>query len=247
MIRSIHRRAARGVLAALAVFCVPLVVQAGTINIILSDMDVSYTGSSNGGVFYDSMGGVNGGGQNPIFADDISTAVFELDGTPVPGSPLVNTGSATDDIYGDLRLINVGATLAKNTLLTVGNNGGGFGFDFFTDTGFSLSLGMTNAQVVVSDGVFFFTAQATVLPGQNLPFGLAFNTSLPVQVSYTATLPAVQAGATTNMAMASGAFTISGIMIPEPATNVLLCTAFAMIGSQVMRRKRAVAFAPVRK
>jgi hypothetical protein len=238
----IRRRAAQIFFVGIVACCLHTAAHAATINIILSDMDVSYLGASNGGVFYDSMGGVNGGGQDPTMADDISTAVFELDGNPV--GTLVNTGSTTDDLYGDLRIINIGATLTKNVLATVGNNGGGFGFDFFTDTGLSLSLGMTNVQSLVTDGVFFFTGQATLLPGQNLPFGLVFDPTQPIQFSYTATLPAVQAGSTTNMAMASGALTISGIMIPEPTAPILLCTALAVLGLLFVRHRHRSSYEP---
>jgi uncharacterized protein (TIGR03382 family) len=236
MLGSIRRRAALSAFAALVACGMTAAANAGKINIILSDMDVSYTGASNGGVFFDSMGGVNGGGKDPTFADDISTAVFELDSSVV--GTLINTGSTTDDLFGDLRLINVGATLAKNVLIpSVGNNGGGFGFGFFSDTGLMLSLGMTNASVLISDGVFFFTGQASILPGQNLPFGLVFDESQPVQFSYTATLPAVQAGATTNMAMASGALTISGIAIPEPAAITLAFASLVSLGAALHRRR----------
>jgi hypothetical protein len=215
---------------------------AATINIILSDMDVSYAGNSNGGVLFDSMGGVMGGGLNPLLADDLSTAVFEVDNNVV--GTLLDTN---DPLYGDLRVINIGATIPKNVLNTgLGNNGGGFGFDFFTNSGFQLQLGMTDVDVLVTNGVFFFTGEATVLPGQNLPFGLQFDTSQPVQISYTATLPAVQAGATTNAAISSGALTISGIAIPEPTTNLLLVSGMGALGVILYRRRRTLALAPVR-
>jgi len=236
MIGSIRRRAAQSVLATLSVCFLSLAAQAGTINIILGNLDVSYLGNTNGGVFFDSMGGVQGGVQgDPTFADSISNAVFELDGN------IVSTlDDSTDPLFGDFRIINIGPSLTKNVLSTVGNNGGGFGFNFFSDSGFQLSLGMTNVQVLVNNNVFFFTGEATVLPGQNLPGGLQFDTSQPVVFSYTATLPAVQAGATTGSALSSGALTISGVAIPEPGTLVLMAGAFP-VALGLMRRPRRAA------
>lgn len=233
MLEKIRGRAALGLLAAVAAICLPIGAQAATINIILSDMDVSYLGSSNGGVLFDAMGGVPGGSLNPALADEISTAVFELDGNPV-GTLM----SGADDIHADFRLINVGATITKNILNpSLGANGGGFGFDLFTDSGFQLQLGLTDVSLLITNNVFFFFGEASVLPGQNLPFGLQFDTSQPVVFSYTATLPAVQAGATTNSAMGSGAFTISGIAIPEPAAIGLAC--MGIVGLGALRRSRS--------
>jgi hypothetical protein len=229
-------------MAGMVVCSLHAATHAATINIILSDMDVSYAGNSNGGVFFDSMGGVMGGGLNPLLADDLSTAVFEVDNNVV--GTLLDTN---DPLYGDLRVINIGATITKNILnSSLGNNGGGFGFDFFTDSGFKLQLGMTDVDVLVTNGVFFFTGEATVLPGQNLPFGLILDESQPVQISYTATLPAVQAGATTNAAISSGALTISGIAVPEPTTNLLLVSGMGALGFILYRRRRTLALAPVR-
>jgi hypothetical protein len=230
----IRRRASQSLLLAVAVVASPMFAEAATINIILSDMDVSYTGNTSGGVLFDTTGGTPGGGLNPALADSLSSGVFELDGTTVATLP-----AGTEDLFGDLRVINMGPTIAKNVFHpTLGNNGGGFGFDFFTDNGFKLQLGMTSVSLFLSDGVFFFTGQATVLPGQNLPGGLAFDESQPVQFSYTATLPAVQAGATTNSAMSSGAFTISGIAIPEPAAYALVCTGMLAALFAVRRQQR---------
>lgn len=235
MIGLIRRRAAQSVLATLSVCFLSLTVQAGTINIILGNLDVSYLGNTNGGVFFDSMGGVQGGVQgDPTFADGISNAVFELDGNTV-----ATLDGSTDPLFGDFRIINIGPSLTKGVMSTVGNNGGGFGFNFFSDSGFELSLGMTNVQVFVTNNVFFFTGEATVLPGQNLPMGLQFDTSQPVAFSYTATFPAVQAGATTGSALSSGALTISGIAIPEPGALIMIGGVLPLALGLMRRPRRA--------
>jgi hypothetical protein len=242
MLEFSRRRAAQCIMAGIVACSLHAAANAATINIILSDMDVSYAGNSNGGVFFDSMGGVMGGGLNPLLADELSTAVFELDNAVV-GTVL----DTNDPLHGDLRIINIGATITKNILNpALGNNGGGFGFDFFTDSGFQLQVGLTNVSVLVTNGVFFFTGEGSILPGQNLPFGLILDESQPVQISYTATLPAVQAGPTTNAAISSGALTISGIAIPEPTTNLLLVSGLGALGFVLYRRRRTMALAPVR-
>jgi hypothetical protein len=254
MIGLIRRRAARGVLAALAVFCVPLIAQAGTINIILSDLDVLYMGDEMGGAIFDAMGGINGGNLVENESDSIGSAYFEMDGAPANGtlaaSTLLNSAANGDDIRLDFLMTNIGPTVPKNVFLpSVGANGNSFGLDFFTDTGFRLRLNTTSMTLRISNNVFTFDGEGQ-LYDQNLPFGLVIDQNQPVVYSYTATLPSVPVGGNgfpIAQAVASGALTISGIMIPEPTTNILLCTAFAMIGLYVVRRKRVVAFAPVRR
>jgi hypothetical protein len=151
-----------------------------------------------------------------------------------------DSGSA-DDLHGDLRVDGVGASIPLNTFQpSLGSNGGNFGFDFFTaGAAESLQLGITNVSLLISPGVFFFTGQATVR-AQDLPFGLAFDTSKPIYFSYTATAPGVNGTSPTSMAIGSGAFTISGELIPEPATIALLSTALVVVGAGMLRRRSGV-------
>jgi PEP-CTERM motif-containing protein len=234
----IQRRASVRIIVALAVLCFPLVTQGGTINIILSDMDVSYSGTESGGTLFDFMGGLAGGNLSEATADNISTAVFEVDDA-VQGV-LVNGAGNGDDIHGDLRISNLGPSITKDVFHPVlGNNGGGFGFDFFTDSGFQVRLGINQISLFVSNTAFFFTGTATLL-SQNLPFGIVpFDSSKPVQFSYTATLPAVN-GILSSISMggASGALTISGIQIPEPGTIGLLMAGVAVLTIGVLCRRR---------
>jgi hypothetical protein len=200
---------------------------AAMINIILSDVDVVYQGSNT--ALYDASA-IAGGSLIPIQADPLEGAVFEFGGVNV-----ASLSSPAVGLFGDLLVSAMPASLTKGVYsVGVGNAGGGFGFDFFTSTGQSLRLGIGTIDALVTNGVFFFTANATVL-SQNLPAGLQF-TNPNVVISFTATAPAVQAGATTNAALASGAMTISGDgVIPEPATAVL--GAIAMVGTLGMRRR----------
>ena len=234
-----------GILAALAIICSPLVASAGTINIILSDMDVNYLGSAAGGTgaLFDAMGGYAGGNLNKSEADRIKTAVFESGGNIV-GTLMDEVVGDADNLYGDLKIDGVGASIPLNSFLpNAGNNGTNFGFDFFNENaGNSLQLNIDEVSLLLSNGVFFFTGQATV-KAQNLPFGLQFDTTQPIYISYTATLPGVSLSSPTSMGIGSGAFTISGTMvIPEVATSVLfIIGAFGLVGMRhgCSRHRRA--------
>jgi hypothetical protein len=123
----------------------------------------------------------------------------------------------------------------------VGSNGGGFGLDFFTSDGYLLELGInTLSNLLIGDGIFFFNGTATVnLATQDLPFNLAF-TSQTVSFSYTATDVGVPDGENINMAIGSGAFTITGegIKVPEPALTVLLFGSATMVAGLAHHRRR---------
>jgi hypothetical protein len=211
----------------LASLCVAADSSAAMINIILSDVDVVYQGSNT--ALYDASA-IAGNNLIPVEADPLEGAVFEFGGTPVASLSSPSTG-----LFGDLLVSAMPASLTKGVYsVAIGNAGGGFGFDFFTSTGQKLELGIGTIDALVTNGVFFFTASATVL-SQSLPAGLEF-TNPNVVISFTATAPAVQAGPTTNAILASGAMTISGEgVIPEPATAVL--GAIAMAGAMGLRRR----------
>jgi hypothetical protein len=252
MFGSNRRRTALSFLAALAACCLPLAAQAGTINIILSDMDVTYMGSTHAldpepdGSLYDAMGGHSGGTLAEATADDISTAVFERDNVIL--GTLINTAADGDDLHADLHVDGIGAAITKGVFYpSLGSNGDNFGLDFFVETGAGVRLRITTDTVAlrVTNGVFQFDGEGTVVD-QILPFGI--QPLLPtVQFSFTATLPSVPTTQSISMALASGALTISGVEVPEPATYVLLGTAIVALGSLVFRRGRAVALVPVRK
>lgn len=211
--------AKRIICSALVCLGLPMIASAGTINLIISDMDVSYLGAAlgNTGAVYDSIG-VPGGNLNPAEADTLESVVFEMNMAHV--GTLMNGGGTT--LSGDMKIGGVGATLAQSTFLSgIGSNGGGYGFDFFTNAGNNLRLGIDKIDLLVTPGVLFFTGSATVL-SQNLPFGLALDAAQPVVFSYTATLPGLVGGNPITGAMASGAMTITGQMvIPEPTTGAL--------------------------
>jgi hypothetical protein len=235
MIERFRRRATGSFLAVLVALGVPLVAHGATINMVLSDVDVTYFGdaSNNAGSIFDTIG-QPGGNLNPAEADVVEAVTFEVD-TTHRGTLMNSPGSA---LYGDMRINGVGATLPLNTLLTNrGSNGNVFGFDWFTQSGNNLRLGINAVDVLLSNNVFFFNGTATIL-SQNLPFGLAFAPGQPVAFSYTATLPSLNGANPTQSAMGSGALTISGELIPEPGTIGLLVLGAVIVGGAVLPRYR---------
>jgi hypothetical protein len=230
--------AVRAACIAVLCTCLPMAVQAGTINVILGNMDVSYLGSAAGGTgsFFDAMGGHSGGSQVPGTADEITTATFEFDnvsqGTLVSSNPPL--------LYGDLKIDGVGASLPKGSFqANAGNNGGGFGFDFFTSDGYLIELGIDKISYFLDNGIFLFFGTGSVnLVTQNLPFNLEF-TSPTVNFSFTATSVSTPQGSPVTLAMGSGAFTITGEgEIPEPTLAVLLSSGLIIAGSTLYGRRR---------
>src|SRR5687767_14792474 len=67
MFQPIRRRATQSLIAAIVALGLPMAAYSGTINIIMSDMDVMYMGSTHAldpepdGSLYDAMGGHSGG------------------------------------------------------------------------------------------------------------------------------------------------------------------------------------------
>lgn len=218
---------------ALVAVGLPLIASAGTINIILSDVDVTYAGDQGvGGAIYD-VTGLNGGNKNTTEADKVSSAVFEQDMVPIAN---LMSGGGTD-YYADLRIDGVGATVPLAGLNNVGSNAGNFGFDFFSSPGnLAFHLGIDKIDLHLTNGVLFFTGTASNVTSQNLPGGMAFDTSKPIYFSYTATLPGI-VGSPATMAVASGAMTISGTMIPEPTTLATLALGLAISSVSCVRRR----------
>jgi hypothetical protein len=217
--------------------CLPLSAQAATINMILSDMDVTYLGSAanNTGALYDSIAHP-GGNLNAAEADEVKTAVFEVDTTHV-GTLMTAPNNV---MSADFRVNGVGPTIPLNSFLTnLGSNGNGFGFDWFQGNN-NLRLGINSVDLLLTNNVFFFTGTATIL-SQSLPFGLAFAPG-NVAFSFTATLPSLNGVNPASNALGSGALTISGEQIPEPGTiGMLGAGALILAIGLAWRRDRSMA------
>jgi hypothetical protein len=241
MLQPIRRLTARGIFAAAAALLLPLAVEAGTINIIASDMDAEYMGATHtldaepDGSLYDAMGGHSGGTLAEGTADVISTAVFERDNVIL--GTLINTAADGDDIHVDLHVDGIGTTITKGTFYpSLGSNGDAFGLDFFVETGAGVRLRITTDTVAlrVTNNIFQFDGEGTVVD-QLLPFGI--KPLLPtVQFSFTATLPSVPVTPVIAIAVGSGALTISGVEVPEPVTAGLAM--MGCLGTVVMIRRR---------
>jgi hypothetical protein len=215
-----------------------MTVSAGTINVILSDVDLSYLGSANGGTgsIYDSIGFV-GGNLMADQADELEVAIFELDMVPV--ATIMNSPPG-NVLSGDFRVNGMGTTLATGYQQNLGSNGGGFGFDLFTTSGVQLRLGIDKFDdFLLTPGpnpVLFLSGTATVLSQQNLPAGLAFDMAQSVTFAYTATEVGV-VGSPASGLMASGAMTITGLQVPEPATFGLVVVGLSLGGWALVRRR----------
>ena len=212
--RSFHRYFL--VTTLLALMAQPAV--AGKINLILSDFDAVYRGDTQ--LLQDTIS-ATGGNLDPNESDELETTVFEHD------SSIVGVMAPSESaMYADLQLAGFPNVfdLTANTPLAISTTG--FGFDWFSSDGFYLRLKIDTIDVLLTNGVFFFTTEAAVLD-QALPYDLRLQDT--VSVSFTGTVPAVQAGSTTSMASASGAVTISGfaVLVPEPLTVNLCLLALA--------------------
>ena len=187
---------------------------ASIINMILSDVDIIYQGGE--AIIYDAMAQA-GGNQDVTEADEISSAVIEVDGVIQP----VLTESSID-MRADVLLSDLPGVLPLGAAGVQSISQAGFGFEWFTSTGHFLKVMIEKVDIILTNNVFFFTAEGTV-DSQNLPEDMEFEEN--VTLSYVASLPAVQQGGQeTSTASASGALTVSGnaVLVPEPASSLLV-------------------------
>lgn len=187
---------------------------AGTINMIVGNVDVQFVGGTDGGLLHE-VSDPDFGPLDPTQAQGVSSTEFEVDSVTPPGGLLMDP---PDELYVDMYIPNLGNTLGFGSLI---DDAGGPGtIDWFTDSGEFLQLTVESINYTAVDfsvfGVFSFFAEAKVA-AQNLPLGLEYQED--VLVSYIATDAMFLSGG--SLALASGALTITGEMIPEPTTAVL--------------------------
>jgi|GEM_PF-4560277 len=217
----------------------PTTATAGTINVIVSNVDVQYSGGTTGTLF--EVDDPDFGSSNPADSQVVTSAEFELDG--VSQSLLMNPPT---NIWVDLLVPNLGPSLTLGSLQSDQGGGPGtddFAFELFTGDGFSLQLGIDSINYVAVDipiagtGLFNFFAEAKVL-SQNLPAGLAFQED--VLLSFIATDAAFLGGPnTTTGLLSSGALTITGqSVVPEPAS--LTMGVLGLLSIACLRQQRKV-------
>lgn len=213
---------------AAAIFAAPA-SEATLINTIIGNFDIAFDGAT--GELTD-FNNPDGGGLDSNDARQFSSLEIEVGG--VSQVMLMNP---PDDLFGDLKITNLGSELMTGALIT-GAGGAGdpnaFGFDFFTPGGDVLQIGIADIDyTLVTTGIpglnfFNWFAEGKVL-NQSLPNGIAY--AEDVLISYTATEVMVMDGANgVRSLLASGAMTITGEFIPEPTSLVLVAAGIAVSG-----------------
>lgn len=206
--------------------------QAGMINTIIGNFDIAFDGAT--GELTDFQR-PDGGTLDTADARTVSSVEIEVNGTSQ-----VMLMNPPDALYGDLKVTNLGAELTTGALVSnVGGAGAdAFGFDFFDNAGNKLRVELDDISYTVVEtglpGLNFFSwfAEGKVID-QSLPNGILYDED--VLVSYTATEVMVFQGQNgVRSLVASGAMTITGNMIPEPTSAVLL--ALAGLGGFFRRR-----------
>ncbi|MGL4512106.1 MAG: hypothetical protein ACRCT8_03390 [Lacipirellulaceae bacterium] len=190
-------------LAALVATASPVAI-AAQVNLILSDVDLVYDVA--GQTVHDTASPL-GGNLAQAESDALASTVFEIDNVLLASASSASMGS-----FADLGLVGLPALgpLSPPRLSVAG-----FGIDWFTGTGDYLRLSIESVDVLLNSGVMFFSTEAAVI-SQSLPSGLRVGPT--VMVSFTASTPVTQGGPNVlASATASGAMTISGLLIPEPA------------------------------
>ncbi len=204
---------------------------AGTLQIQFTGMDLVYDGTA----LYDA--GANAGGNlDPGEADPLQTVDFIVDGN--------NVLSLSDDVSLDVFIPDVNSipdTGIFTNITTPGNPGF---FDLLICTSplaaEFLSIDLDEVQISYLDaGLFEFTFGAAISDdlAQNLPLGLQIGD--PVTVSFSAAVvhsSLTTAGGFVTGFLANGTGQISGEVIPEPTSAMLMAVA-GLVALPLARRR----------
>jgi hypothetical protein len=234
-----------------AVCCLLSDAHADTINIQVTDMEVTYLDDSGGAIF--DAGSMNGGNLQTAEANLLNAVQYTFDGAapPASGGNNVFVSNATTGIWGDLLIDDVGSSvpISNTTVATIGGGGAEFGFDLFSSTGGTstshLRLEFDTMNILLNSGVALIVGKANVV-SQNLPFLLEFDENQQVDFAYTATGPGISGTATdASLFVAGGTINISGagVIIPEPTGLAMFGTA---LGLAALSRRRLMGQRQVR-
>lgn len=221
-----------GAMCALVALSIAAPVQAATIEIQFTGMNLTYDGSA----IYDD-GFEAGGVADPADADSLISVDFLVDGILV--------GSLSSDISLDVYIPDVtGISSAANTVYNATTPGNPGFFDLLIGTtplaSEFLTVDLAEVNVTYIDVLnivqFNFGAAVSSVFAQNLPFSLQIGD--PVTVSFSSQItPGTKTtgGGFITGFDATGTGEIQGDLIPEPATCLL--AAFGMISCLMVRRK----------
>jgi hypothetical protein len=199
------------------------------LEIQFSGMDLVYNGSD----LFDAGASNTMGVGSPAQADSLLTMVFLVDG--------VQQGILTSNIGIDAYIKGLSGIPAAGGSVMTSGNGNGFGVDLLTKSstpGWGLALQIdqfnffyTGNKIAIAAG-----ATSTSIFDQDLPFGLAFDPSQPISIVLSsANLTNVTtAGGFVTGFNAAGTGNISGVLVPEPTTMLLL----ALGGLSLIRRRK---------
>jgi hypothetical protein len=209
--------------------CGILVVPASgaVLEIQFSGMDLVYNGTD----LFDAGGSVGGTG-SPAASDPLMTMSFLVDG--------VVQGQLTTNIAIDTYIKGLTGIPAVGGSIISSGNANTFGLDLLTKAttpGWGLALMIDKFSFFYSGSKIAIatSGQSTSLASQDLPFGLAFDASKPISmVLSSANIKSLTtAGGFVTSFDAAGTGNISGILLPEPTTMLLL----ALSGIALIRRR----------
>ncbi len=204
--------------------------QASILEIQFSGMNMTYNGSN----LFDSGASNTLGLGIRAQADPLETMHFLVDGVQV-GSVL------TSDIAADLYIAGLANIPAGGGLVTTAGNGNAFGVDLLTKAsdpawGLGMQINQLNFAYTGFKIAIFVAGQSTAIGTQSLPYGLAFDPSQPISMALSsANLSNVTtSGGFVTGFQSSGTGNISGTLLPEPVTMVLMAAG----GLGVLLRRR---------